>query len=214
MRNGIVKQLAPGQGKRGGLLSQVAKNDLDGLLSRLRGAARPVTTGSEGMMNAIEASEIAREAVTDIIKLVLDRSLIRVEALQEDLRFRSILVDPNEVRRVMAERADATGLSAREVGDQLGIPPSGINRLQKTLGPDGRPFLVSEKSVNARGTVRHRFPEEAVAEFEKSYVSLAKLAREKGCYAQTEMRRLKRAGVEPILPRNRLKALVFRRAEL
>ncbi len=214
VRSGIVKQLAPGQGKRGGLLSQVAKNDLDGLLNRLRGAARPVAKGSEGMMNAIEASEIARETVTDIIKLVLDRSLTRVEAIPGDLRFRSILVDPDEVRRAMAEKAAAAGLSAREVGDQLGIPASGINFLQRTLDPDGNPFLASEKTLNARGTSRHRFPEDAVADFEKSYVSLARLAKENGCYAQTEMRRLKRAGVKPIFPRDQMKALVFRRADL
>lgn len=213
VRNGVINQLAPGQGKRGGLLSQVAKNDLDSLLNRLRGAARPVTKGSKGMMNTIEASEIARETVTDIIKLILERSLTQVEALPEDLRFRSILVDPNEVRCVMAKKAATAGFSAREVAGLLEIPASGINFLQRTLDPNGNPFLASQEILNARGTSRYRFPEDAVAEFEKSYVSLARLAKENGSYAQTEMRRLKRAGVKPIFPRDQLKALVFRRAD-
>ncbi|WP_332835835.1 TniQ family protein [Mameliella alba] len=214
VRSGVVKQLVPGEGKRGGLLSQVAKEDLDDLLRRLLGAAKPVSEGSHGMMNAIEASEIVRETVTDIVKLVLDGSLSRVEALHEDLRFRSILVDPDEVRRAITEKSAIAGFSAREVGDRLRIPASGINWLQKTLAPDGRPLLTSEKTINARGTTRHRFPEQAIAEFEARYASLAKLAEENGQFSQTVMRRLKRAGVEPILPRNQLRALVFRRAEL
>lgn len=214
VRNGIIKQLAPGRGKRSGLSSQVSKDDLDDFLLRLRGSAKPVSKGGYGMVDAIAASEVVRETVTDIIKLVLDRSLTRVEVLPEDLRFRAILVDPDEIRAVMSRKSAMVGHTVREVSERLRIPVSGINWLQKTLDSDGRPFLTSKKIKNARGSIRERFPEEDVAEFEKCYVSLAKLANENGLFPRTVMWTLKRAGVEPILPRNRLRALVFRRADL
>jgi hypothetical protein len=72
--------------------------DLDAFLSRLRQRGRPVDRPGDGMLNVIEASEVVRWPVIDIVRLVLDGDLSRIELLPSKLKFRSVLVDPEEVR--------------------------------------------------------------------------------------------------------------------
>lgn len=214
VRSGIISQLAPGRGKRAGLLSQVAIEDLDNFLDRFRNGGKAVGQASRGMKDAIEASEIARETATDIVRLVLERRLSRVEVVSAELRFRSVLVDPAEVKLLAEQKAAAIGYSAREVGRRLGIFASGVTWLRKTVDGDGRPLLAAEEAINARGTVRYRFAEAEVARFERAYASLTTLALEYGQSSKSMARRLREAGAEPIMRRELLNALIFRRADL
>lgn len=214
VRNGIIPQIAAGTGKPGRALTQVATEDLDDFLVRIRGAGRPVGQASPGMMNAIDASEATRETVTDIVRLVLEGRLSRIELLSAEHRFRSVLVDPDEVKAQSERKAAEIGYSAQEAGKLLGISSSGVGWLRKTVDHDDRPFLAAEENVNARGTVRHRFSEAEVARFERAHTSLTSLAKDGGLSSKAMMRSLKQSGAEPIMRRELLNALIFRRADL
>lgn len=214
VRNGVLAQLVPGTGERSGLLTQVATEELYDFLGRFRVAGHPVDQASPGMMNVIEVSEIARETVTDIVRLVLEGGPSRIEVLSADLRFRSVLVDPGEIKVLSERKATEVGYSAQDVAQRLGIFTSGVSRLRKMLDRDGRPFLTAEETTNARGTVRYRFAEVEVARFERAHVTLTTLAKERGLSSTATIKQLKEAGVEPIMELKFLNVLYFRRADL
>jgi hypothetical protein len=115
VKRGIVSQLVPDLGRGGGVLTKVAVQDLDEFISRFRAGGTPVRQASDGMMDVIAASEAVRRPVMDIVQLVLDRKLTSLEALPEDLGFRSVLVSPDEVRSVISELEGEIGLSAHDV---------------------------------------------------------------------------------------------------
>lgn len=214
VREGIIPKLIPDGQRSGRTLLQVATADLDAFLCRLRATGQPVEIPSAGMMDTIAASEIARETVADIVQLLLDGRLSRIEIVSEDLKFRSVLVDPKEVRRAAEEVDDACGLSAAEVAKRLGILKSGVSHLRGTRDPDGDPFLPVIEIPNARGTIRYRFSEDAVARFAAHHVSLTDLAKERGLSSKAMASRLRGQNIEPIKPRTCLGAAIYRRADL
>lgn len=214
VRQGILEKLAPDKRDRGGVLMQVAIEDLDDFLDRLRARGRKVCNGSDGMVDMITASEIARQTVADIVRLVLDGRLARVEVLDEDLRFRSVLVDPDEVREVAAALHDAIGLSAKDVAARLGILATGVSYLRKTLDRDGEPFLRAKELKNARGTIRYRFAEEEVERFAARHIKLRELSKERGMSSRMISHLLAQADIHPIIDNYYLGVKVYRRADV
>ncbi len=115
VKTGILKKLANDPSITGGVLSKVANDDLDDFLIRFRATGRRVAVPSPGMTDVITASEIARVPAADIVALVLEGRLSKVEVGDEDLRFRSVFVDADEVRS-----------AARDMVAERGFPhPSG-----------------------------------------------------------------------------------------
>jgi hypothetical protein len=214
VKRGILSQLVPGLGRGGGVLTKVAVQDLDDFISRLRAGGTPVRQASDGMMDAIAASEVVRRPVMDIVLLVLDRKLTSIELLPEDLGFRSVLVSPEEVRSVILEVEGEIGLSAHDVGARLGIFPSGVMHLRTKVDTSGSPFLPSLETVASSGTVRHRFSEEEVKRFQANYVALSDLAKERGKAPKTVAIELRKLDIKPIMRRELLNAAIYRRADL
>ncbi len=210
----LVQPCASGRGRQVGVLTNVATDDLDDFLKRFRMKGRPASTASENMFDVISASEIARETVTDIVRLVLEGRLSRVETLSQDLRFRSVFVDPDEIKQVVGKIEDEIGFSAQEVGKRLGIFPSGASCLRKTLDRDGEPFLSAIKITNARGTLRYRFAENAIAWFERNHVTLTQLSKERDMTSRALSRLLNEKGIQPIAPRSQLNAAFYRRVDV
>ena len=214
VRQGIIPKLIPDKVGAGGMLTNVATEDLDEFLRRLRATGQPVKTPGAGMMDTIAASEIARQTVTDIVRLMLDGHLSRIEILSGDLKFRSALVDPQEVRQVAAEIENARGLTPAEVATRLGIDHAGVAHLRDARDPDGHSLLPAIETSNARGTIRYRYSDDAVARFAACHVSLPDLAKERGLSARAMAKRLRDLNIEPIMSRDRLQAAIYRRADL
>lgn len=215
VRKGILKQLVPDLGaKPTGVLKNVAIEDVDQFLRSLRKTGVPVEVAGDGMVNLIQTAEIARLPVADIVQLLLERRLVRVEILAEELKFRSLLVDPGEVRSVLEIRDSEEGLNAGQVADRIGLPKWAVSNLRKFSDASGRPFLRAEEFRNARGSRRYRYPTEDVERFRSEHVLLAEIARSRGLSIKATTLALIGAGVVPILPRNKLNAAVYRRADL
>ncbi|SEL05006.1 TniQ protein [Roseovarius nanhaiticus] len=211
---GILKQVAPGLGLHGGVLTQVPLDEIDSFLEAFRSSGRPVTSASKGMMNVIDASEIARETAADIVRMVLDGRLSKVELLNESLRFRSVLVDPDEVYAVANASEDHHGCSVAETARRLGVSTVGVTHLRTKLDETGRPFLQVTEVINARGSVRLRFAVEEIQRFLDIHVSLKDLAKREGVSTKAMSKRLSDRGIEPIMDRVLLRSKVFRRADL
>ena len=214
VRQGILPKLIPDKVGSGRMLSNVAIEDLDEFLRRLLATGQPVKTPGAGMVDTLAASEIARQTVTDIVRLMLDGQLSRIEILAGDLKFRAALVDPQEVRRVAAGIENARGLTAAEVATRLGLRYGGVDRLRNARSPDGDRLLPAIATSNARGTIRYRYSEEAVARFAARHVALPDLAKERGVSARAMGNWLRDRNIEPIMPRNLLRAAIYRRADL
>ncbi|MEI4197051.1 TniQ family protein [Roseovarius sp. E0-M6] len=214
VKRGTVSQLVPGLGRGGGVLTKVAVRDLDDFISRFRAHGTPVCQASDGMVDVINASEIVRRPVMDIVQLVLDRKLTSLELLSEDLGFRSVLVSPDEVRAVISELEGEIGLSTHDVAARLGIFTSGVTHPRTKVDRSGRPFLPSLETVASSGTVRHRFAEEELKRFQADYVALADLARARGKAPKVVAMELRKLDIKPIMRRELLNAAIYRRADL
>lgn len=214
VKSGILQRIFPDAGKYDGVLANVAIDDLNEFLRRFRSRGRHVAAPGEGMLDVIATSEIAREPVIDIVRLVLDGAIGKIETLDAKLGFRSVLVDPQEVRSAVAARGSEKGLAAADVADILGIFRSGVTHLHRSQDHNGWPFLASIPIRNGRGTLRYRFEPDEVARFAASHVKLGDLAQERGVSAKAMRISLSESGIEPILPRNLLNAAYYSRAGL
>lgn len=213
-RAGIVRQIVPRIGRSGGVLSNVPVAELDRFLREFRANGVPAQCPGSGMTDVISASQLARQPVVDIVRLVLDGELSHIELLAEDLRFKSVLVDPDEIRKVVATKERELGLTAEEVASRLGIFPSGVTHLRKTPDRDGKPFISATEIVNATGAVKYRFAVEEVDRFEAAHAALSTLAAERGVTSKAMAARLREAGISPIVRREYLNAAIYRRSDL
>jgi hypothetical protein len=122
VRRGIVKRLVPKGRGATSVLNNIAVSDLDDFLVRFRATGKSRDHPSKGMVDNIMASGIARRPAIDIVLLVLDGALSRVELLSEDLEFRSVLVDPSEVLQKLPRDEAQSALSIAEVARTLRLP--------------------------------------------------------------------------------------------
>lgn len=144
----ILSRLGGGQADT--ILNMVPLADIDAFLSRLRHRGLAVDRPGDGMMNVIEASEVARQPVIDIVRLVLDDDLSRIELLPAELKFQSVLVDPEEVRVALGARQAKGRLSVAEVADRLKTQTWCVRALASHHDRDGRSFLPASFETNSK----------------------------------------------------------------
>lgn len=160
------------------------------------------------------ASRVVRWPVIDIVRLVLDGGLTRIESLDEDRRFRSVLVDPDEVRRELAARHGRGRVSPSQAASRMKLRRYGVRALSLERDRDGTPFLRAFGSGDPSDTKRYWFEPDDLERFASDHVDLAVLARERCTSPKALRKHLSDAGIEPILPQPRLGKLVYRRADL
>lgn len=203
VQHGILSRLGGGQADT--ILNMVPLADLDAFLSRLRQRGLPVDRPGDGMRNVIEASEVVRWPVIDIVRLVLDEDLSRIELLPSELKFKSVLIDPEEVRVALGARQAKGRLSVAEVADRLKTQTWCVRALASHHDRDGRSFLPASFETNSKGDVER---------FVSEHIELKDLAEARGVNAMALRYRLSEIGIEPILPRQKLNRYVYRRADL
>jgi hypothetical protein len=209
----IVKRIG-GSTATDTILNMVPMADLDDFLLRLRRAGVPVDSPGQGMVDLIEASERVRWPVIDIVRLVLDGSLSRIELLPAERKFKSVFVNPEEVRFVSCESQGRGRLSLAEAAARLSMEIWCVRTLMTNPDRNGRPFLPAFVSANVKGVQRHFLDQNDLEQFAATHVDLKTLAQEKHVSAKALRKRLSEAGVEPILPRTKLNKLIYRRADL
>jgi len=72
VKAGILSKVSSDPSVRTGVLTNVAIDDVDAFLEKFQRSGRVLSETSDGMLDVIAASEVARETVTDIVRLVLD----------------------------------------------------------------------------------------------------------------------------------------------
>jgi hypothetical protein len=211
VKNGILNKVGNDPSIQGGLLSNVANEDLDDFLVKFRAAGRQVAEASSNMIDVNAASELARVPVADIVALVLAGKLSKVETGCGSLRFRSVFVDSTEVRLAAAGAVAEHGLTPKETASRLGLKLLAIEHLRNSCDVNGQPFLRGSKLANARGTVRYCYTKKEVKRFREEYITLKELADLHGIGTKQMAKKMDTEGVEPIMARGLLRAKVFRR---
>jgi hypothetical protein len=213
VKHGILRRIEPENGPRACILNYVSIHDLDAFLKRLRCCGEAVEQGGPGMLNMIEASERAKWPTVDIVRLVLGGCLSRIELLPREHRFKSVLVDPNEVRQRLHASENGSLLTIREAAERLTLRRTAVRALIARMNDDGRPYLAASSIKNAKGVRRVCVPKKEIERFAAEHVKLGTLAAERGVWDRLLRKRLEDQGILPILPRSVLDAYVYSRAE-
>ena len=214
VQSGLLKSIVADDRAGISILQNVPIAELHRFLDRFRARATRVAEPGAGMMTVIEASEIARWPTIDIVRLVLEGRLSRIELLPEDRKFKSVLVDPREVKRVLDRDQAMDRLSIEAVAKRLRLTNWAVRTLMSETDRDGRPFLANVTETNSKGAAREYFDVAEIERFETEHVDLAGLAKELGVHPRKLPVRLAERGIEPILPRVRLDRFFYRRADL
>lgn len=210
---GLIKSNGDGLSVQATSMKQVARSDVDAFLDRFLGAAT-LTTDAAGLLNVIDASEVVRQPVVDIVKVVLSGALRRVHYQDQALRFRAVLVNPTELIALFESQARQVGMSTHEAGAILGVLPSGVTWLRKNTDETGRPFLKAVEVRNSNSTIRYCFPDAEVERFASSHITLTELARRRGVSSKEMAVRVRAAGIKTIVPRGKVGAFVYREQDV
>ena len=214
VQHGLLKRIGDGGAVPNTILNLVPVADLDDFLVRIRAIGVPVDQPSDGMANILAASELVRWPVIDIVRLVLDRGLSRIELMPAPLKFKSVLVDPDELLAALKSRQAQGRLSVAEAAAKLKTDPWCVRSLMTNLDRDGAPFLPALVVTNAKGVGRPYFCANDLDRYTGAHVDLKDLAEWRHVSAKVLRKQLSDMGIEPILPRPKLNKLVYRRADL
>lgn len=214
IRHGILKRILPKDDGATGSLLRIPREEIRGLLARMRSRGVEVKQGSAGMCDLVRAAEVCRWPAIDIVQLVLEGALTRIELLDRYLAFMSVLVDPVEVKATLVKRQAGDRLSLEEAAREIGVPTWGVTQLLKLSTTEDRPVLRSETEANSAGTARHYFVREEIDYFRSEHVKLTELAVERGISVKAMAKEIEQEGVRPILPKTKLGCLMYRRADI
>lgn len=212
VKSGLVEQVGLGDGRATGVLKNVTCASLDAFLERFTRVGRKVERASAGMMNLIDASPMVRWPVMDLVALVLENRLHSIELLSPELKFKSVLINPQEAKSKLLAHQKDNVIDAVQVRRRLGL--CGISKLATAADRDGRPFLNSITRINSKRKPVRFFEVHEIERFENTYIQLSKITAMCGRSCMVMKAELDARGIDPIMPRNFLGRYVYRRSDL
>ncbi|MBU0643282.1 MAG: TniQ family protein [Alphaproteobacteria bacterium] len=214
VRTGVIPRLVPNSENAIGVLKQVALEDADAFLERLMGAATETELASEGVMDIVSASEIARWPVIDVVNGILAGLFGTVELVDPSLKFKGILVDPIEVRETLSREKSEGRVGLDEGARIIGMPNHGLSALVKMRNADGAPYVVEYFVENSKGTTVRLFDVESLESFRLDHVSLKEIAEQQSFSTKVMKMKLDAHGVLPLAPKYELGRVWYRRKDL
>jgi hypothetical protein len=161
------------------------------LLSRMRGS-ESVSSAPDGSLDILEVRASAGCTLAEIVELLINKALKHVYIHDTKLGIRSIHVDPEEVRQIMASRAPNVVQFAVCSRGFLGLP--NVMKLVKEgyLATVDVPWSISGRPITALAAW-------SIELFEDRYAPLAELALRLFTDARSLRRELEEEGVVPFL---------------
>ncbi|WAJ29428.1 TniQ family protein [Antarcticirhabdus aurantiaca] len=183
-------------------------SDLDGFLGALRVRIDASSPADRPLAGIETAARRACRPPACVAALVLSGGLTRLGNSGQRVGYRSVLVDPGEVRTALVPEEEGD-LSLAAVRNATGIARHVLAALVRSGILVGR---SARHPVN--GTTRFLVPPADLERFRATYVPLASLAA--GCEVTPQLlkRRLDASGVEPALDPAVAKAVIYRRVDI
>ncbi|WP_370270422.1 TniQ family protein [Nioella sp.] len=213
VRSGVIPRIIDGE-HASGALKGVALADADAFLDRFMAQAKQVNVASPGVVDIVAAAEAARWPVLDIVNGVLSGLFARVEVVDPALKFKGVLVDPEEVRLVLSRNKAAGRVGIEEAVALIGMPVHGVNALLRLRDGDGAPYLSEYPGVNAKGATVRLFDVSEILAFRRGHVSLKEVAEAQSFSPKVMKMKLDGRGAVPLAPGYELGRIWYRRADL
>ena len=177
------------------------------MASLLRGAVARETAGP-GEMNIQSAARRAHRGIAEVTRWVLDRKLGWVGRLTSVRGFLSVLVRADEVV-ALARGPEVDGSAAHSITKRLRVEYKAV----RALIENGMllTIVVANPATKVMGKV---VTHDSLERFEKDFVSLTMLARERGMHRLKLKHRLRLIELKPALPRETFGSAIYRRSEL
>lgn len=202
------------KGDRGKNAAQhVAREDAEVFLQDLLGQARRVDQATEGMCDIPRAARASGWSVVDIVRALLASRLSHVECVNPELRFLAVLVDPNEIRTVLARESSGDLVSFAEAARLLGIKRYGVRRFLSLRDDHGHPYLHVHSIQNADGGRMNFLSRSEIASFLGSYVTLPEIAAQIGSQPRHAKARLAAAEISPVNDADGIGRTFYRRKD-
>lgn len=214
VRSGLIARIIDEPGRARGATGLVARADADAFLARLLAAGRKVDAPSEGMTDIVTAAGKSRWPVPDIVAALLAVRLTQVECTDPALRFKGVLVSPDEVRRVLARQGAQDHIGVHDAARILDMKPFGITTLVKLRDPSGQPVLREHTVTNAKGVQTRVYSRAEVEAFRDRHVALREIGAVRGLAPKWMKEALDAQGIQPIAPYTGLGRLYYRRDDL
>lgn len=213
VRSGVIPRIIEGE-QAVGALKCVALADADAFLERFMALAKPVDVASPGVMDIVAAAEVSRWPVLDIVNGVLSGLFSRVEVEDPALKFKGVLVDPEEIRTVLSRNKAAGRVSIEEAAALIGMPVQGVNALLRLRDGDGAPFLREYPEVNAKGATVRLFDVAEILAFRRGHVSLKEIAEAQSFSPKVMKMKMDACGAVPLAPGYELGRIWYRKADV
>ncbi|TFZ59778.1 hypothetical protein E4V01_07455 [Methylorubrum sp. Q1] len=184
--------------------------DIDAFMARLFRNAVPVANPSEPRMTIERAAPGLRVGTVEILNLILDDRLAWVGRHTTGEPYDDLLIDRDEVLRVLQGAGSADDVTEPEAAAILaGVDPRNLWRLVKAgllaWSPGYRPR--DPRSVRA-------FTRASVEAFAAEYATLKEVAASAGLAPYQAMRRLQEAGVRDAASYDQVRMKLYRRRDL
>ncbi|RHZ91192.1 hypothetical protein D1114_20765 [Cereibacter sphaeroides] len=201
-------------GDQRGVLKSVAREDADAFLNRLLGQATRVEALSPGLHDIVAAAEISRWPVMDILDGILEGLFPTVEVLDPELKFKGIMVAPDEIRVALSQQKADGCIGIDAAARMLGMNTFGVSTLVKLRGRAGEVYLTERFVTNAKGVQTRVFVEAEIETFLRDHVRLADFAAARSFSVKMMKRKLDAKGIGPIASCYGLGRLYYRKADL
>lgn len=200
----------PEADRNAGSKRRFLRPDVDAFMARLFRNAVPVANPSEPRMTIERAAPGLRVGTVEILNLILDDRLAWVGRHTTGERYDDLLIDRDEVLRVVQGAGSADDVTESEAAAMLaGVDPRNLWRLVKAgllaWSPGYRPR--DPRSVRA-------FTRASVEAFAAEYATLKEVAVFAGLAPHQAMRRLQEAGVADAARYDLVRMKLYRRRDL
>jgi hypothetical protein len=213
VRTGMIKRIVDSENSTQ-VLKAVPVDEARAFLSRLLGRASKVDVPSDGMMDIVTAATVSRWPFMDILDAVLSGTLTKVEVVDPELKFKGVLVHPDEIVNVMKRAAGDGLLELKEAAQLLDWPDSFATTIVHMKTPDGVDYIPKQSVTNAKGRLKFYVRIEDLQLFRSTHVSLAEHAASVSMAPRGLLARLRARGIAP-LPTNKKKPVwIYRLADM
>ncbi|GJD58092.1 TniQ family protein [Methylobacterium dankookense] len=200
----------PEADRNGGTKRRFLRPDVDAFMARLFRDAVPVANPAEPRMAVERAGPSIRVGVVEILRLILDGRLAWVGRHTTGNRYDDLLIDRDEVLRVLRGEGSADDVTESEAAAMLvGVDPRNLWRLARVgllaWSPGYRPR--DPRSVRA-------FTRASVEAFAAEYATLKEVAARMCLAPHQAMRRLEEAGIGGATSYDRVRMKLYRRRDL
>ncbi|MER2193610.1 TniQ family protein [Methylobacterium brachiatum] len=200
----------PEADRNAGSKRRFLRPEVDAFMSRLFQNAVPVANPAEPRMTIDRAAPGLRVGTVEILNLILDGRLAWVGRHTTGRRYGDLLIDRNELFRVIQGEGSADDVTETEAAAMLaGVDPKNLWCLVREGMLEWSPGYRPRDPRSVRALTRA-----SVEAFASEYVTLMEATAYLGLSPQQAMRRLAEGGVREAAPYDRVRTKLYRRRDL